>query len=752
MTYGVTSTGFVMPTLPEIIDDMTTTAKELFGSNVDTEVWSSLGMFIRTIAADNLLVWQGQRDLYYVPYLDFAYGQNLDDLLAPFAFNRRIAERATGYAAFTGAVGTSITDSTVIKTLGDSSISFKTVDSLTITEMVTNGEFVTGTTSWTAENSATIAVASYTLDFTSGGTHEVIVGDTLTGAISGATAVVSAIILSGGTWAGGDAAGTFYFSSQVGTFEAENLDDGTDADVCTIATDSTSIVDSDNCLVVICGAHDDPYAEQQITVNDLYFYDLSVLVKAGTEATYNVDVYDVTNSAYIYQSGDLEETAGDWSTTVTQRIEIPDHCTTIAVRLKQKATSGAGTTLLFDTASLLFVTTPIIAVDAALMGNVPADNIIVLESPISGIVSVTNPNATIGGRDKELDAVYRARYKLSTAVVGNATLNAIVSKILAITNVSSASIEENDTAIDYSNRLLNHDFDSDVSHWYAVNGTIDFDGTAGIGGAGCLKVTGDGVNNDPYGYQIVPVEPSEVYTLTVYIKEGTEQDYIISVRDLDNASAAIGADCTGTETAGDWSTSCVKSSFTIPAGCYSIEVRVGQSASAVTNTIFFDSSSLHLDPAGLPPHSVRVSAEGGTDNEVAQALLDSVAGGIETFGDESGTGELDANGQVFTRYFTRPNQILLTIAATITSDSTYVGDTAVETAIITYIGGTDDDGVLHDGLPVGADVIFYEVASAIMSVTGVTNVSGLTLNGGTTDVSIASDEVAYATTASVTIS
>lgn len=79
-----------------------------------------------------------------------------------------------------------------------------------------------------------------TIAFTSGGTHEVLENDTLTGATSGATAVVKRIILSSGTWAGGDAAGTFVLYSQSGTFQSENLNEGANSNVCTIAGNSTA--------------------------------------------------------------------------------------------------------------------------------------------------------------------------------------------------------------------------------------------------------------------------------------------------------------------------------------------------------------------------------------------------------------------------------------------------------------------------------------------------------------------------------
>lgn len=79
------------------------------------------------------------------------------------------------------------------------------------------------------------------ISFTSGGTYEVAVGDTITGATSAATAVITKVILTSGTWAGGTAAGRLFFASQTGTFQSENLNVGANLNVATIAGDSTAI-------------------------------------------------------------------------------------------------------------------------------------------------------------------------------------------------------------------------------------------------------------------------------------------------------------------------------------------------------------------------------------------------------------------------------------------------------------------------------------------------------------------------------
>jgi len=76
--------------------------------------------------------------------------------------------------------------------------------------------------------------------YTSGGTYEILAGDTI---VQGAThALVEEVVLSTGTWAGGDAAGDLYLSDQVGDFAAGNLAVGSHSNVATVAGNSTDTV------------------------------------------------------------------------------------------------------------------------------------------------------------------------------------------------------------------------------------------------------------------------------------------------------------------------------------------------------------------------------------------------------------------------------------------------------------------------------------------------------------------------------
>ena len=80
-----------------------------------------------------------------------------------------------------------------------------------------------------------------TLAFTSGGTYEPQVGDTITGATSASTAVITRVELVSGTWAGGDAAGTLTIRAQSAAFVGEDLNVGTNLNVCSVAGDSAAV-------------------------------------------------------------------------------------------------------------------------------------------------------------------------------------------------------------------------------------------------------------------------------------------------------------------------------------------------------------------------------------------------------------------------------------------------------------------------------------------------------------------------------
>lgn len=80
----------------------------------------------------------------------------------------------------------------------------------------------------------------FELDFTSGGVTEIVVGDTITGATSTETAVLTGVALKSGTWAAGDVVGKFTYLTQSGPFVSENVTVG-GVNLATVAANGTAI-------------------------------------------------------------------------------------------------------------------------------------------------------------------------------------------------------------------------------------------------------------------------------------------------------------------------------------------------------------------------------------------------------------------------------------------------------------------------------------------------------------------------------
>jgi len=84
-----------------------------------------------------------------------------------------------------------------------------------------------------------------TIAYTSGGTYEIMPGDTIIGNTGGATGRVIAITLTSGAWADGDAAGTITFDGLTGTFQSETLTVLGNSNVATIGGASSATAAAD---------------------------------------------------------------------------------------------------------------------------------------------------------------------------------------------------------------------------------------------------------------------------------------------------------------------------------------------------------------------------------------------------------------------------------------------------------------------------------------------------------------------------
>jgi hypothetical protein len=79
------------------------------------------------------------------------------------------------------------------------------------------------------------------IPYTSGGTVEILPGDVVVDGTSGATGIVAAVTLTGGTWAGGDAVGTIYLTKVTGTWGDTHAVNKNGADCATSGTVDVSV-------------------------------------------------------------------------------------------------------------------------------------------------------------------------------------------------------------------------------------------------------------------------------------------------------------------------------------------------------------------------------------------------------------------------------------------------------------------------------------------------------------------------------
>lgn len=85
-----------------------------------------------------------------------------------------------------------------------------------------------------------VAGKKYVIAFTSGGNYVIRPGHTVTGADSSATAFVESVSVSSGSWATGTAAGNITLRRKKGIFTAENLNVGSNLNVCTVTGSLTT--------------------------------------------------------------------------------------------------------------------------------------------------------------------------------------------------------------------------------------------------------------------------------------------------------------------------------------------------------------------------------------------------------------------------------------------------------------------------------------------------------------------------------
>lgn len=176
----------------------------------------------------------------------------------------------------------------------------------------------------------------------------------------------------------------------------------------------------------------------------------------------------------------------------------------------------------------------------------------------------------------------------------------------------------------------------------------------------------------------------------------------------------------------------------------------------VTSVTVIENDGSSSDAAGRPPHSFECVVETDSDwyDEVAQTIVDTKGTGYEPVGGYAGTSHTITadlpNYQTKDITFSTPTVKTLFADIDLTKTSTYAGDDQVRDNIVQYVGGTLASGDSADGeLEAGDNVIYYQVAEAIMDVEGVHDITNLEIAfssspTGTSNLAVANTEQAVA--------
>lgn len=131
-----------------------------------------------------------------------------------------------------------------------------------------------------------------------------------------------------------------------------------------------------------------------------------------------------------------------------------------------------------------------------------------------------------------------------------------------------------------------------------------------------------------------------------------------------------------------------------------------------------------VDQYGTPPRAIQAFILGGSDEEIAKAIHEKKAGGIQPYG-TTYVDILDLSGDIKQIGFTRAEEINIFIKANIVTNSLFNlnGIDQVKTALIKYVGGTDVSNNIYSGLNMGDDVIVSRLIARTYSVDGIEDVN-----------------------------
>lgn len=177
----------------------------------------------------------------------------------------------------------------------------------------------------------------------------------------------------------------------------------------------------------------------------------------------------------------------------------------------------------------------------------------------------------------------------------------------------------------------------------------------------------------------------------------------------------------------------------------------------------YENDTNTTDSNGLPPHSIAPIIDGGTDADVAMAIYTKKNPGVALY--QAGTPvSVDVASPIYpdnvkTIKFSRPKYVDMVIAVTIKNDGSLPSNTEdlIRDAFIDFAAGglvPAEYGFKVDGFDIGETVPYstlYTPINKVIGQYGNSYVQTLTVNGGTTNVAIAFNELSRWTSSNITV-
>lgn len=160
-----------------------------------------------------------------------------------------------------------------------------------------------------------------------------------------------------------------------------------------------------------------------------------------------------------------------------------------------------------------------------------------------------------------------------------------------------------------------------------------------------------------------------------------------------------------------------------------IRARVLDEVEGVRAVLVNENDTMEVSASGVPPKSFETIVLGGDASNIARKILEAKPGGIQAYGATVIEVE-DSKGKAFQIGFTYAEKVQIYVKVLINKGSNYPldGDSQIKQKIIEFIGGTDVQNVVHNGLGMNEDVVVSRLESRLFAVEGVIDVK-VTLSG-----------------------